>query len=163
MGIDATFSFIVGLPHETPEEIKKTVELILKVTKLNNSFRVLGPMIYRPYAGSELYNECIKLGMIEPKTLEGWINNPYIGDTIKPKNYKLFPWIQYPMKKLMRLIFYCWMSGLKMKGLGLTKIARSIGLWRCKHMFFGFPIEMWVLNLVRKLNLEHKFSRGKYH
>lgn len=160
--VGAVFGFMMGIPGETMEEIRKTVDLVLRTTSLSSSPRVL-PFIYRPYAGSELYNKCVELGMKEPKTLEDWIDNPYIGDNINPKDYNLFPWIQYPVKELIRLIFYCWMSGLRLKGLGLTKIVRKIGAWRLRHSCTTFPIEMWLLTLFRKLNLESKIGRGKFN
>ena len=97
---------MIGLPGEEAEDIKKTVALITSITSINQSFRILGPFIYRPYPGSELYYECLKLGMKEPATLEEWATSPYIGSEIDPKDYSLFPWVGYPMEDLTRLIFY---------------------------------------------------------
>ena len=162
-GISATFSFMSGLPNETAREINATAQLIAQLTCMNSTFRIL-PNVYRPYAGSELYNQCLVLGMQEPETLEDWADNPYMkGDTIKPSDYPLFPWIQYPIGKLLKLNFYCWMAGLRTKGPGLTWLARKIGAWRLRHLCFALPIEMKLLNLFRKLNLERKMGRGKFN
>lgn len=72
-GIQIEYSFMVGMPYETSEQMKKTVELILKIKKINPEFRIIGPQVFRPYPGGAMYNDCVKLGFQEPDTLKGWI------------------------------------------------------------------------------------------
>ncbi len=163
-GIDANFSFMIGLPDETESDIRQTLQLITRITRINRSFRILGPFVYRPYPGSELYLKCLSLGMREPETLEEWATSPYIGIGLKinPKDYYMFPWVQYPMKDLTKLIFYAWMSGLRLRYSILTTIARAIGTWRCNRLYFGLPIELLTLNFLKKLGLDRLLSIGKF-
>ncbi len=162
VGIDATFSFMIGLPGEEEDDIKQTLELITKITGMNNSFRILGPFIYRPYPGSELYFKCLSSGMEEPDTLEKWATSPYIGSEINPRDYHMFSWVQYPMKDLTRLIFYAWMSGLRLRYSILTRIARMVGRWRCNRLYFNWPIELIALRFLRKLGVDRLLSIGKF-
>lgn len=162
VGIDATFSFMIGLPGEGGDDIKQTLRLITKITAINNTFRILGPFIYRPYPGSELYFECLKLGMKEPASLEEWATSPYIGSEISPRDYHMFPWVQYPMKDLTRLIFYSWMSGLRLRYSLLTRIARAVGAWRSNRHYFKWPVELLALRLMRKVGLDRLLSVGKF-
>ena len=45
-----------------------------EINKKCSSAVILGPHIYRPYPGGELYNEVKKLGLKEPKNLREWGN-----------------------------------------------------------------------------------------
>ena len=162
VGIDGTFSFMIGLPGEKAEDVKKTVALITRITSINQSFRILGPFIYRPYPGSELYYECLKLGMKEPATLEEWATSPYIGSEIDPKDYNLFPWVSYPMEDLTRLIFYSWMSGLRLRVPLFTWLARAIGSLRCRNLVFGWPVERGLMKVMRRFGFERLLSAGKF-
>lgn len=161
-GIGVNYSFMVGVPGETKEDIRQTLRLITTITNMDDSFRILGPFVYRPYPGSELYDDCLAEGMTEPDTLEEWGNSAYIGNEISPGDYHLFPWVQYPMKDLVRLIFYCWMSGVRLRYSILTKVARAIGTWRCNHLFFRWPVELWTMRLLSKLGVDKLLSIGKF-
>jgi anaerobic magnesium-protoporphyrin IX monomethyl ester cyclase len=160
--IDATFSFMIALPGEEDEDIRQTVELITRIAGINSSFRILGPFIYRPYPGSELYFQCLKEGMKEPATLEEWAISPYVGNEIHPADFHLFPWARYPMEDLTRLIFYSWMAGLRLRLPFLTRLARAIGSLRCRHLFFRWPVERSAVRLLRRFQVDRLLSAGKF-
>ena len=162
VGIDANFSFMIALPGEEENDIKQTLQLIGHITGINHSFRILGPFIYRPYPGSELYFECLKSGMKEPTTLEEWAASPYIGSEIRPADYHMFSWIQYPMEDLTRLIFYSWMSGLKLRYSPLTRLARAIGSLRCSRLFFKWPVERIAMRFLERFKFDRLLSIGKF-
>lgn len=93
-GIIPQYSFMVGLPEETKEDIKMTLELIDELVKLSDKVQILGPQVFRPYPGGTLYEECLKAGWQEPKNLEEWagvVKNEL--NYLTPKN---FPWIKNP-------------------------------------------------------------------
>lgn len=162
VGINADFSFMIGLPGERYDDMKETVKLVEKVTSISQDFRILGPFIYRPYPGSELYQKCISQGMDEPQSLEEWMHSPFIDDSISSEDYHLYTWVRHSLKDLQMMIFYCWMAGLRVKWSWLTRLARGIGSWRCRKMWFVFPVEMWVVALARRSGLAEKMSRGKF-
>jgi len=162
VGIDANFSYMDGLPDEGEDEIRQTLRLVTQISGINDNFRVIGPFVFRPYAGSELYRRCLEMGMREPSSLEEWASSPYIGGTITPKDYPLFTWVRYPMGDLVNLNFYAWMTGLRVRWDWLTKIVRRVGQWRCRRMWFGFPVEMWLLDAFRKLGFDRVITKGKF-
>jgi len=161
-GIGADFSFMIGMPGEEPSDMFDTVKLVSQITKIDGRFRILGPFVYRPYPGSKMYEECRKDGMVEPQSLEEWSDNPYIKDRVSPEDYRYYSWVRYPMDKLARIIFYCWLSGVKLRWSILTKIGRTLGALRCKYRFFGFPVELWLRDLMLKLKLDKRLSIGKF-
>jgi len=162
VGINADFSFMIGLPGESYDDKKETVKLVEKITKISQNFRILGPFIYRPYPGSELYQQCLQYGLKEPRTLEEWISSPFIDDSISPEDYHLYTWVRHSLKDLQRMIFYCWMAGLRVRYTFLTKIARTIGQWRCRRLLFKWPLEMVLFQVLRKVDVDKLLSRGKF-
>src|SRR4030042_1634435 len=53
------YSFMIGLPGDTREDIVLTVSLIDKLARLSDKVQILGPQPFRPYPGSILYEECL--------------------------------------------------------------------------------------------------------
>lgn len=145
-GISANFSFMIGLPRETADDVKKTLQLIGEITSIDTAFKILGPQIYRPYPGSELYFQCLRLGMKEPNTLTEWADSPYIERDISPKHAYMYPWIEYPIEDLHNLIFYASLLGINVRYSPITKLVRRIASARCKAFYFKYPVEREIFN-----------------
>jgi radical SAM superfamily enzyme YgiQ (UPF0313 family) len=142
------YSFMVGLPGEEKKEINETIKLIDRLIKLSNKVQILGPQAFRPYPGSELYEECLKAGWHEPQSIEEW--SEMVEDELNYLNVKKFPWIKE--KDLVEsLEAYTRFGAHSIKSaLGSTikanKILKFIFIvickirWRLK--FFRWPIEV---------------------
>jgi len=155
-GIGSNFSFMIGLPNEKVEDMKETLNLIGRIKEENPDSYILGPQIYRPYPGSKLFGECVRKGMVEPKTLEEWSNSPYIHSEFSSKTYynrKLYPWVEYK-EDLPSLVFYATLLGLRPRNRGVSIIMTNIGKIRCKLFFFKLPIVKIVYGWVRGSKLE---------
>lgn len=154
-GMKANFSFMAGLPGEDKDDILKTLQLIEEITEMDTSlsFRILGPQVYRPYPGSELYLECLKQGMKEPTTVEEWASSPYIrGETTGKAiiNPEAYPWIKHSSKFINNIVFYGSLSGIRLRYRPVTKMLRKIASIRCKRLFFKYPVEKYAYNLLMK-------------
>ncbi len=65
------YTFIIGFPTETREEIFQTVKTSIKLAKENK--RAYTPLsIYTPYPRTPMYDLAIKEGFVPPKSLEEW-------------------------------------------------------------------------------------------
>ncbi|MBI5115653.1 B12-binding domain-containing radical SAM protein [Candidatus Poribacteria bacterium] len=65
------YSAITGLPTEKPEELKKTIEMLLWIHKVHrNKTITVGP--YLPYPGTALYEIALAEGFEPPGTTKGW-------------------------------------------------------------------------------------------
>ena len=75
-GILGSYTFIVGFPNETKEEIQETFDFIENLWDLNfcPETRV---HIYTPYPGTKLFEDALDLGFKVPNTLEGWASFDY--------------------------------------------------------------------------------------
>jgi len=68
------YSFMVGFPNETKEDIKKTIRLIVQLANDNDYLdAIYGLSIYTPYPNTILYKQAVKSGFKPPTNLEGWV------------------------------------------------------------------------------------------
>ncbi|MBI4836923.1 MAG: cobalamin B12-binding domain-containing protein [Candidatus Portnoybacteria bacterium] len=86
------YSFMIGLPEETREDMFMTLDLIDKLVKLSDKVQILGPQAFRPYPGSPLYEECKEAGWREPQSLEEWAS--LIEDELNYLSVENFPWVK---------------------------------------------------------------------
>jgi radical SAM superfamily enzyme YgiQ (UPF0313 family) len=155
IGINGTFSFMVGLLGEEKEDMEKTWELIKKIRKINNFFLIIGPQIYRPYPGSLLFLECLKSGMKEPNTLAEWASSSYIEgreDKIPREDYDKYSWIAVSMNYMNEWfdrVFYMQLCDINLRSSIITKILRKIARMRYEKSYFKYPIERMVADALR--------------
>jgi radical SAM superfamily enzyme YgiQ (UPF0313 family) len=101
--ISALYSFILGYPTETPEEIHKTIDLMLEIFDIHKSASfTLGA--YLPYPGTELYNLCIDKGFKPPDNTKDWnmldrwrntVNLPWMDKKIALNLRHLFAFLNF--------------------------------------------------------------------
>lgn len=70
-GIKMISGLIFGIPGETAEDIKRTIDYIWEIREIHPAFR-LSSTFFRPLPGTELYQLLDGQGYIEPKSLEDW-------------------------------------------------------------------------------------------
>ncbi|MDD5547586.1 MAG: radical SAM protein [Candidatus Pacebacteria bacterium] len=93
-GIIPQYSFMVGLPGESREDMNQTISLIDELLKLDARVQILGPQAFRPYPGSPLYEECLLSGWKAPAGLEDW-SNAILNEMSYLTPYQ-FPWVKDP-------------------------------------------------------------------
>ncbi|PWB39065.1 MAG: hypothetical protein C3F02_00390 [Parcubacteria group bacterium] len=91
-GIIPQYSFMIGLPGETKSDMMQTLDLIDKLVKLSDKIQILGPQAFRPYPGSELYEECIQSGWRAPQTTQEWSH--LISNELSYLTVQNFPWVK---------------------------------------------------------------------
>ena len=64
-GILCNLSFMIAIPGETKQDMKKTVDLIHKIRQVEPRTEIIGPQPFRPYPGSVLYNVLDAQGLVE--------------------------------------------------------------------------------------------------
>jgi anaerobic magnesium-protoporphyrin IX monomethyl ester cyclase len=79
-GITAAYNWLIGLPGETPDDLRDTCGLILQLIEDNSSAIMFSPNKYRPLPGTELYDAAIRFGYCPPESLEEWAEVENEGD-----------------------------------------------------------------------------------
>jgi len=80
------FSFIVGFPGETKQEVIETLDFAKQLQSINKEAIITDFKIYTPYPGTPLYDLAIKEGLKIPQTLDGW--SEYVWGNIE------LPWVK---------------------------------------------------------------------
>lgn len=146
-GIIPQYSFMIGLPGETKSEMMATLNLIDKLVKISPQIQILGPQAFRPYPGSELYEECVASGWQAPQNLDEWAD--LAEHELNYLNVKNFPWVKHKsfvesMEAYVRFGAHTIKSamGSSIKAQRVLKlIFVLICQLRWKLKFFWFPLE----------------------
>ncbi|MBN1405028.1 MAG: B12-binding domain-containing radical SAM protein [Candidatus Omnitrophica bacterium] len=89
------YTFIMGIPTETENELLQTTDFFMKLYKDNPNILPLF-FIYCAYPGTKLYDIAIEHGFKEPKTLEEWAKIDY------QAAYLRYPWLDKKRIKMLR-------------------------------------------------------------
>ncbi len=146
-GITPQYSFMIGLPDEHKSEMMETLKIIDRLVKLDESVEILGPQAFRPYPGSELYEECLASGWKAPESLEQWAI--LVENELNYLTVQNFPWVKHKdlvesMEAYVRFGAHSIKSamGSSVKAQKLVKLVFVlICKLRWKLKFFAFPIE----------------------
>jgi anaerobic magnesium-protoporphyrin IX monomethyl ester cyclase len=140
--------FMTGIPGETLEEAKMTFSLIVRLYRIYPKIRVIVPGLFRPYPGGELYDECIRLGFKEPKSLREWGDVNLDSDDIEK-----LPWIKDKLllNNMRDYIRFYTTSHEKINPLyyPFLKTLGKMAGWRFDHDFWSLPIEPVTVNFLR--------------
>ena len=162
--IVSEFSFMIGLPYETSDDMLKTISFVKKLRKIGPYVGTQSPQLYRPIPGGELFNECVKLGFVAPKNIREWTS-----EKLQASGYldlDKLPWIKrdnktviiirYVTNILSNIKFRWWLldktPGFFIKKLTLNFIG-VLFLLRERLDFWKFPLEykcFEILQIVKK-------------
>jgi len=142
------YLFMMGLPTETPDDLRMSFELadamLRENPKASKTFN-----IYTPYPGTELYHEARRHGLREPDTLEGWASFNF-------RNVqKDAPWIPPETKRLVEgLDFPLMFLGTNFTSpyrrtnpvvVSLAKAYAPVARYRVRRLEPRFPLESKVV------------------
>jgi radical SAM superfamily enzyme YgiQ (UPF0313 family) len=159
--IGCVLTFMGGIPGENKEDFNKTIDLIVKLKSIHQDAIIMGPGLFRPYPGTELYKECKKGGFKEPKSLKSWIEIDLTNNySITEKDIR---WTNFAMDVVNAdIIVFNFVYGYtyvkKKKKMGLARIVLYyLAKFRLRFHFYKFPIEKKLFEL--KKYFERRFNR----
>ncbi len=137
------YNFVLGLPTETKDDIRQTIQLIEQLLK-DNPHAVKNFNIFTPYPGNYLYEMAVAHGFQAPKNLEGWFE-------LKIKNVSHKSWLSPEMKDIITMLLFC-SAFLDMdrkffrQSTSLTKLIATLyqpfARFRVKNLYAGLPLEI---------------------
>lgn len=144
--VNCSFSFVVGFPTETKEDIDSSIKLSEYLHSINNSWRSL-LFFYTCYPGTPLY-ELVKkeYGFNEPSNLKGWSYLQMFSPAFRPwlKDYTFYEnlqtswWLTYlshSQNRLLNLLIYP---------------IKKLGEFRFRKRHFDFAPEYSVINFLKR-------------
>ena len=141
---------IIGLPTETWEEVKKTIAMALRISKLLPNANLI-IQTYLPYPGTELYPIAVREGFQAPKRAMDWE-----GFDVIDGNFRV-TWLKgYPFKDIRRRFFYISKYTMLLSRFGEDsyivtmgkRIFHCLAYYRLKHQFFWFPWEIYFYDVI---------------
>ncbi|HOW88765.1 MAG TPA: radical SAM protein [Elusimicrobiales bacterium] len=155
-GIGASLSFMMGIPGETKEDVSATLRLIRELRALGGKVSIIGPQVFRPYPGGELYDECVSsYGYAPPNSVTAW------GDSVDPltgfEDIDNLPWIT-DKNFIKKVAFYMEFANINIDVLRFGPMKRLIFLFlkavadfRIRHGFWAFTLEMFLILRYKKV------------
>ena len=148
-GIVPEMSFVLGNPPDPDEDVRRTIEFIRKVKRVNPGVEIILYMYTPVPLAGELYEEAKAEGFAFPETLEEWVspewqefsqrrstNVPWLNDPVR-RNIRDFQWVinaYYPTSTDLRH------SKLRRQTL------RALSAWRYHLRLYGYPLELRAFN-----------------
>ncbi|MBF0312056.1 MAG: B12-binding domain-containing radical SAM protein [Oligoflexia bacterium] len=137
----ARYTFIVGLPNETIDDVLKTFSLASKI-RMINPLTDITIAIFRPYPGSPMSKELMDKGNLSyPEKLEDWegvfSNHGFMDESSTP-------WLSQKERSEIATLhaFFGMIKGGSIQKIGLLRyFINQWILWRIENNFFLFPIE----------------------
>lgn len=136
-GVAVIFSFIVGFPGETYDDVMKTVALIKKLRAMSPKFET--PIFYyKPYPGSAISSE---LTSAMPASLDEWAAFDFVqgeaGQWVGPETFQF-------MERFKFYNRYAW---------GRESLAKRplqlLARWRCQRNWYDWPFEKAIVQRLR--------------
>lgn len=150
--INITYSFIVGFPGETEAEVEETWQVMEQVSKIVGEYNSQ-LHFYAPTPGNALYDKAAELGLSQPGSLEEWASFstvtgslPWMSKGFQKRNRQreFYLVYGYPSQWVRRRAAH---STLKR---GYVGVASAISSFRCRHQWWGVPLDWWLLRGVRE-------------
>jgi len=150
--IECYVNMMIGYPTETKEDIFDTMKMMDKIIKINENVIFNGPVPFRPYAGSSIYDYCLKLGFKEPQSLEEWVDSLDFSGFVSSKT---FPWVEKGNYHYVENVGkYGTLATKPFKNIWKTSPILAIFSLVCKLRwklkFFRFPIDYGLYKLITK-------------
>ena len=151
-GIRPIYSFIAGFPGETREDIKKTLNLMMRLVKENPHSSLTQLKVFTPFPGTELFDMCLKYGLKLPKKFEYWSNFYY--------NSASYEWRNKKDRKFLERLSYItsfldqktisWHLGKTSFDRFLIKAYSRVARFRCKYNIYFFTPEVSLMKFIKR-------------
>ncbi len=167
-GITPAYSFMIGFPTQTFDEINETIDLMYRLRKENPQAQLETLAIYTALPGTELWDLAVEYGLKPPTTLEGWEDWLFHEYDIKGDR---IPWFNYKDRikigniSLMSILAFAFTNAInslynryvRMLFKAVIIPASIFYRFKLKHKMYKFAPELKIVNYLRRII----FSKGK--
>ena len=148
-GIIPVYSFMVGMPDETREDVERTLELMVRLRDENPQAKMYKMSLFVPMPGTRLYEYCCKNSEADfPKRLEEWSTYDY--------DHVNLSYLTEEQKKF--LVRASEISGfIDVKGKTSDLLNLAVGLYskiarlRVKHHWLNWMPEIAIIRFARSM------------
>ena len=146
------YSFLSGIPTETEEDLKRTVDILLALVDGNPNARVSPLYNYFPFPGAALYEEIVsQYGYRAPERLEDWekvdygtTNIRYLSSGMREQLARLYIPSLFLDRKFHEYNTRPWLRLF-------SDVYRPLARYRIRKGVLGFPLEAWAARAYMRL------------
>lgn len=150
MEIYGLYSFMIGMPTETIEDVKLTVSMADNLAKSNPYVYIYNFQMYKPFAGTEWFDVAVSMGFKPPENLEEWGGIlGYSPAWLSRKEAKIFKKIDLFSYFLDGRLMTVAVNNKFLKK--LVKLYSITVRFRLKSGLFGWLLEYPILRLLIKI------------
>ena len=156
--ITAAYNFIMGVPTETMEDLKRTRDLMLRLVEDHPNCIIFPPNRFRPLPGTELYDVAAReWGYQMPDTLDAWANIEVEGEVSDQ-------WTEKGMRRfyILMLITSYFIDNKVMKVTQgktwfyrlvrlINRVYRPVACFRLRHGLSQVLLEYWVYRVLSRV------------
>ena len=132
------YSFLCGVPTETMEEVRMTVDLMFRLLRSNPNVHVSPVYNFTPYPGTSLFDVSVELGLQPPTTLEGWAGYRHESTNLFPDRRAFYESLYFTSQFLDDKTREYDVPRLVRAG---ARAYRPLARFRTKHLFFAGLVE----------------------
>lgn len=152
-GFLTVYSFIIGLPTETKDDLNDTLNVIDSIKKINPKCDVTNINIYTPYPKNKLYDLSIANGFVPPQSLEEW--GKFVWDNPN------LPWSKNSeIVKTINQVSIFALNGQAMDKIRKRNVAfnlagyllHMIEKFRWNNRLWSLPYELRLVRMIRKMD-----------
>ena len=142
------YLFMMGMPTETPDELRQSIVLAERMIEENpKAAKTFN--IYTPYPGTELYGIALDRGLKVPERLEDWAkfnfrNVQKDADWIEPETKRLVEYLDFPLMFLGSQFTHPYRRTNPVV-VSLGKLYAPVARYRVDNLDVRFPIESKVV------------------
>ncbi len=146
-GIRADYSWMIGIPSETPKDRRATIATIKAMQRINPAAEFV-IKIYTPYPGTPLYEMALEEGACLPETLTGWSVF---------SRYRALSYL-HQRRQLETLALTSALVGRQMIHTmrGPLALIRAFAQFRWQYESFGLSLESIIFNIVSSFLERHR-------
>jgi radical SAM superfamily enzyme YgiQ (UPF0313 family) len=142
------YSFMCGIPTETIEEVKMTVDLIFRLLDSNPNLHVSPLYNFTPYPGTELFQVAQDLGMPMPSRLEDWADFRHEQTNFFPERRDFYESLYFTSLFVDdKTREYDVLATVRL----LSSIYRPIARYRTRNFFFKGLLERPAMDVAMKV------------
>ncbi len=150
-GLKISYSFIVGFPGETEAEVEETWQVMEEVSRIVGEYNSQ-LHFYAPTPGNALYEKALSMGLEGPRSLEEWAafstvegGLPWMsrGFVRRMKQREFYLVYGYPSEWVRRR------AARSRARAAYVAVASALSGARCRHRFWRFPLDWWLLRGLR--------------
>jgi anaerobic magnesium-protoporphyrin IX monomethyl ester cyclase len=144
-------SFVLGNPPDPEADVRRTIEFIRKLKRVNPHTEVVLYMYTPVPLAGKLYEQAVAAGFQFPATLEEWIGPEW--QEFSQRRSTQMPWVQDPLRRQIqdfeRVLnaYYPTTTDVKLQG-GWRWLLKTMSAWRYHLQVYSYPLELQALHKV---------------